>query len=293
MPNYESITATFDELIVSKYPESDGKYKSFILVNGEDGKKYQIKLNEHKQRHNINEFIAHYVGNCSDMPLLNGMFLEIDKKEIKNLIAKLDTFPKGYLKSFDLGAMKKNLFFGIEWMQHITSIDDERELLQRVGESSNKNSFYGLYSFDQFMKNYDRHLGNHLIVKIGNSKQYKLIDFDRVFASTNWSRVPSEYTCFTPFICTPSAQRYHSFLMYIVLDSSVKLVHSYAGKIQGIDTKDIKDMCDIISFVYDVPSIEILNIFRWIEYRRQEIVMECLVNEKHFPNITKGLYSVS
>lgn len=300
MPTYQQLVATFDELVINADDLKCGKppYKFFILVNVYDKTlkkyiKYQVKFNEHKQRHNINEFISHFVGSCSGMPLLNSCFLELDDNELKRVQDKIDTYDKGYLRTMDLSLIKDNSFFGIEWMAHITKIDDERELITRVGETSNRSSFYGLYAFDQFMKNYDRHLGNHLVVKIGNSKQYRLIDFDRIFSSTNWARVPMDYTCFAPFVCTPQAKKYHGFLMYIVRDSSIKLVHSYAGKLQGIDTHDIKDMCDIISMIYNVSSLEILNIFRWVEYRRQEIVMECMLNEKHFPNIKKGLFSAS
>lgn len=300
MPTYQQLNATFDELIINEDDLKYGKapYKFFILVNAYDEElkkyvKYQIKFNEHKQRHNINEFISHFVGSCSDMPLLNGAFLELDDDDIDAIQKEIDRHGKGHLKSIDFSSTNSNQFFGVEWMQNITKIDDERELIMRVGETSNRKSFYGLYAFDQFMKNYDRHLGNHLVVKVGNSKKYKLIDFDRVFSSTNWSRVASDYTCFTPFVCTSHAKRYHGFLMHIVNDKSIKLVHTYAGKLQGIDTKDIKGLCDIISIIYNVTSLEILNIFRWIEYRKQEIVMKCFMNEKHFPNIKKGLYSVS
>jgi len=291
MQNYEAIDATFDK-IVSGVLEH-GSRKFFILVNGSDGVKYQVKLNEVKQRHNVNEFISHYIGSCSDIPLVSGAFLELDILELKKIQEAIDSMPKNFYKQVDFSLNKENLFFGVEWKQHINKIDDERELISRVGETSNKTSLFSLYTFDQFTKNYDRHLGNHLVVKEGRSKKYYLIDFDRIFASTNWFNLPTDYKCFVPFVAHPSVQPYHSFLMYIVSDATLKFVHSYAGKLQSIKTESIKDMCDIISLLYNITSIEILNIFRWFEYRRQEIVMECQVNEKYFPRIKKGLYSVS
>ena len=298
MLTYTILESTFDELVVNEKGNAKEPYKFFILVNVYEESsntyvKYQIKFNEDKQRHNANEFIAHYIGSCSEMPLINGTFLELDNNELKKIQNKINTFSKGNLKAVDLTLMQQNIFFGIEWKQHVTSIDKERELLPRVLETVNKTSFFSLYAFDQFFKNLDRHLGNHLVVKEGNSKKYRLIDFDRIFASTNWSRVSIDYKCFKPFVCTPLVYRYHAVLMNLVVDSTLKYVHFYAGKLQGITDKDIKDMSDIILQIYDVSEEETKDIRRWIEHRREHIVMSCLINEKYFPRIKKGLYSVS
>lgn len=288
---YSVITATLDEIKINEDDLRRGKppYKFFLLVDGEDGKKYQVKLNEHKQRHNINEFIAHYTGSCSKMPLLDGVFLELDDIELKKLRDRLDKL-KGKLKSADIDMMKQGLFFGIEWKQNVVKIVNEAELMPRINETSNYKSFYSLFPFDQYLKNYDRHPGNHLVYKVGNSKQYRLIDFDRLFFSTNWSKVPSIKHDFSPILMMP----YHGFLNHQVNNSNIEDLHFYANYIQSIDDREIQDMCDIIRQIYNVPDLEVNQIEDWMLSRKADISMKCLENEKHFPNVTKkGLYSVS
>lgn len=284
MVDYDIYNATIDDIIPGV--QEKGLYKFFLLVNAENGKKYQIKLNESNQRHNINEFIANYIGNCSDMPLLDGAFLYLSDIELNNLKAYLSKNPQ--LTPVDLTIMKKNFFFGIEWKQHITPIDKEDELLTRVNETSNSQSFYSLYSFDQYLKNFDRHLGNHLVVQERNTKSYHLIDFDRIFASTNWSNLSSPLkNDFVAFSATPYAQPYHHFLMGLVDDTSLMDVLNYTGKIAKIKAEDIKDMCNIITDVYNVSKLESTQIFDWLNDRKGELVLECYKNEIHFPKITK------
>lgn len=292
MIDYNTINATLDEIIINEDNKRFGTtpYKFFLLVDGDDGKKYQVKLNEPGQRHNINEFIAHYMGSCSDMPLLDGVFLKFDDNEIKKLNDKLSSLPKDHLKPVDLSITKENLFFGIEWKQHITKINNEKELMQRVNDTSNSTSFYSLYSFDQYMKNYDRHIGNHLVTKDRNVKRYHLIDFDRIFASTNWSLVPTIKNDFSPLLSRP----YHSFLMGLADDSTIWNILSYAKKIENIQPEEVKDMCDIIAQVYDVSDSEMQEISSWMIDRKGKLVLKCYNNEVHYPNVTqRGLYSAA
>ncbi len=284
--------ASFDKIIINQDDVKYGNppYKFFILVDGEDGKKYQIKFNEDKQRNNINEFIAYSVGELADIPLVDHVFINLDSEDIQEIQEEL----RGYgdtLRKIDLSLHKQNLFFAVEWKPNVTKIDTGDELLDRVMGVSNGTSFFSLYPFDQSLKNYDRHLGNHLVTKESKATKYYLIDFDRIFSSTNWHRVPIDYKCFTPFAATEHCRDYHLFLLSLVTENTLKYVHLYTKKIASITDEDIKNMCDIMADVYDISTKEYDDIMQWFLHRKSAISMECIKNESYFPRVRKGLYS--
>lgn len=204
--------------------------KFYLLADGEDGKQYQIKLNGIGMRHNINEFIAHYLGSLSKAPLIDACFLYLEDNELKKLTSKLKSLPNGVLEDIDLSLMKENLFFAIEWKANVVPIEREEELKSIVFQTMNSEAFFSLYSFDQYLKNFDRHIGNHLVIKDGKQKKYYLIDFDRIFMSTNWLYIPRIINDFSPI----SSQPYHQHLISLVDDNNIKFVHTYANNIETI-----------------------------------------------------------
>lgn len=286
MPQYHTSSAVLYKLVRNDLNPK----KFFLLVDAEDGNQYQVKLNSYNQRHNINEFIAHYLGSCSDMPLIEAKFIHLEDTEITKLKSLLSSLPKEALEDVDIDMMKKNLFFGIHWKKNLTKINNEGELMRRVNDTHNASSFFSLFTFDQYLKNYDRHIGNHLISQEKNIKKYHLIDFDRIFASTDWSNVPTFFTDFSPLLLKP----YHAHLASLVCNRTIGHVHAYAGKIAKIQNIDIKDMCDMIAFIYDVPAKDIAGVYNWADHRKDQIVMKCFANEGQFVHVTKkGLYSVN
>jgi len=286
------IEASFDAVIITSNDLKFGKppHKFFILVDGLDGKKYQIKFNEHKQRNNINEYIAYTVGEMCDMPLVDHTFIKLHNEDIEEIEGAMSEYGDT-IRKVDFGLHKENLFFAVEWKQHVTKIDTEDELLDRVMSVSNGYSFFSLYPFDQSLKNYDRHLGNHLVAKESKITKYYLIDFDRIFSSTNWHRIEYDYKCFLPFAATSQGRDYHLFLLSLVTDKTLKFVNAYTGKIASILDEDIKKMCDTMLGIFDISKKEVEAIEQWFLYRKSEIAMECLKNEAYFPRVKKGLYS--
>lgn len=290
-PSYDIIGATLDGIRISDNERRDGRppYKYYVIANGDDGLQYQIKFCEPGHRHNVNELIAHYIGSCCNMPIIEGKMLHFSDGEMAKLRTKLDQL-RGKIRDVDLGVNKDDIFFGIEWKQNVVRIANQNELMHRVGEASNRESFWSLYSFDQYLKNFDRHPQNHLVFQSGNSRQYRIIDHDRIFRSTDWSHVSSLAGDFSPIMLRP----YHKFLYHQVTNNTVRLVHFYAGHIGAMREADIDDMCGIIRDIYNVSPPEIAGIRLWMTERKSRIVMKCFENENHFPNVSqRGLYATS
>jgi len=291
MPSYKILKATLDEIVIPGLGDPNAKppRKFFLLVNGEDRNKYQVKLNEVNQRHNINEFIAHYMGSCCEIPLLDAAFVYFDDKELKIVKEKIEMATKEYqLSLVDIDMMKQKTFFAVKWERNITRIIGQADLTKRVSEATNKNAFFSLYSFDQTLKNADRHPGNHLVVKRGSARYYHLIDFDRLFFHTNWSMLRPLMSDFSPI----AAARWHEHLMRIPRTETMPHVHYYAGRIRSISDRDIQTMCDTILDLYDVSADEVGLIKYWMTSRKSEIVDKCLENEKYFPNVAqRSLFS--
>lgn len=290
MIEYKKKKAVFIKAMRNEFNHS----KFFIIVEDAKGIQYQIKFNEVGQRHNINEFIAHYIGTSMGAPMLGCAFLKLEEGEMLRVKERIKSQVLN-LNEVDIWDQDDGTFFGVVWEQHTVSITREDELMDRVSASTNSKSFYSLYSMDQFFKNYDRHIKNHLVVKKGAHTKYYLIDHDRLFGSTNWASIPHYIDDFNPLIDHPRNSRpYHVFLIWIINDVNISYVHHYAGKIARITDDDIKDMCDTIIQVYALNNADIGMIESWAKHRKDQIVMKCFEHESILPNVKrKGIYSVS
>lgn len=268
--------------------------KFFIIVEDSKGVQYQIKFNEMGQRHNVNEFIAHYIGSCIEAPMLDGAFLKLEEGEMLRIKDRIRDQVK-HLNEVDIWGIDSGVFFGIVWDKNSTSMIYDAELIDRIPEATNARDFFSLYPMDQFLKNYDRHIKNHLLTKKGPHIKYNLIDHDRIFASTSWAYIPAYIDDFYPLA---KHQRYgmpyHSFLLLLLNDGNIFNAHHYAGKLAQITDDDIKDMCGTISQAYKISDAEISMIEAWVKHRRDHIVMKCFEHESILPNVKKkGIYSVS
>jgi len=274
MVEYHSLNANIIEIILS---EEAGKF--FILVHAEDGKVYQVKLNAPNQKNNINEYISHHIATVVDAPVLDAKFLYLDNVEIEKLNNKLLELSL----SADIHINHKNYFFGIEWKQNITSVKREKDLVKRINEASNRDKFYSLYPLDQYLKNYDRHIGNHLIVKTGNSVQYYLIDFDRIFASTNWGMM---FSLFKNFDCL-ALKDYHHFLSSLIDNSNYDYVLKYANSFSSIEDAEITSIIENIKYIYHINDVELKLLNEWLSHRRDNMFDSCYDNIKCFKRVSQ------
>lgn len=282
MVGYEIVEATLRR-IEPNIPNN----KFSVIAEASDGRYFQIKFCEVGGRHNINEFIAHYVGKEIGAPMIEGAFLELIDQELD----KVRNFLKvhaGIFKDLDMSISKDNIFFGVQWEKDTIDIKEEAELMPKVLKTTNKSSFYSLYPFDQFMKNYDRHIGNHLIVKYANRLHYRLIDFDRLFGNTDWNAIP---LLMYDFGCL-SLRDYHRFLYSIVKNDGYEHILVYSNNISTISHDVINDIISTISHIYIISQHELAMIRSWLSGRSRLMYDKCLENNGCFPNVKQKRLNV-
>ena len=261
--------------------------KYAIIVEAENGKYYQVKFCQaggHKN--NINEFIGHYISKLIEAPVLDGIFLKITDSELEKLKLKMSQYSA--FKPIDTGISKDNFFFGIEWIKDINEIKSPKELTAKLKTTSNRDSFYSIYPIDQITKNYDRHLGNHLISKQGKKVLYNMIDFDRIFNGTSWINttfLDDDFNCMK-VPSSPSQFNELEFLYGLVNNTNYDLVADFSAKLSNISDADIEDMCSQIDIIYRVSKSELDTIRKWFLKRKERIHNECLNNTDCFINVT-------
>lgn len=255
----------------------------FILVQGNDNKTYQV--NGPNQKSNINEFISNCIGLYINAPVLKGTFIKFTNKQIKRIKNKVESF-NGKIFQPDMSNIKNNILFGIEWKNSIISLQTNRELEIMLEEVSNKKSFYSLYAYDQYLKNFDRHIGNHLIVKEKNRKPscYYTIDGDRIFGNLTWTKVIDyidDYSCLF-------GEVWHKYLYELIDEEKYIIILDYSFKLNNISTEKIKNLINILSHIYTTTDKkEYAAIKKYLEKRKKNFYKICLENATCFPNINQ------
>ena len=262
-------------------------HKFAVIVEAENGRYYQVKFCQaggHKN--NINEFIGHYIARLIEAPVLDGIFLKLTDSELTKLIDKMSHFQN--FKPIDIAISKNNFFFGVEWIKDINEIKSPKELKKKLKTTSNKDSFYSLYPIDQITKNYDRHLGNHLISKQGKKVLYNMIDFDRIFNGTTWVNTTFLDNDFNCLKCKTSPNQFNEleFLYSLVDNTNFDLVADFSAKLSNITEENIADLCSQIEHIYTVSKSEVDTIMQWFLKRKERIHNECLNNTNCFSNVT-------
>lgn len=262
---------------------SDGRF--FLVIEADDNKTYQIKFNAYKQKSNINEFISNFIGKKINAPVLDGGFFVFTEEQINSIFIKLqNTYPEN--PPFpDMSNIKNYTFFGIEWQNSLITLQTNNELeilLEKVG---NKKDFFSLYAYDQYLKNYDRHIGNHLILKDGKNKpsQYCLIDGDRIFGSLDWSGITE---LLNNFSCMEAlGADWHKYLYSLVTEESYIFVLEFSFEIDSIKEEDIQLMKNLLSYIYTIDKIEYDKIAHYLTFRKKDFYQVCLKNATCFPKI--------
>lgn len=255
--------------IGGKIAKDDGRF--FVLIEGSDKKIYQVKFNLVTTKGNQNEMITHYIGTKMDAPVLNGCILVFSKRMLGSIIdlatASMRALPdKSFFKSTEL--------FGIEWYDGAKFANSEDEVKFFFTMCKNRNAFFAIYSFDQYLRNYDRQYHNHMIMKRDEDKKpshyYASIDGDRIFGSTGWSLLNQEKI---KFDCFP--EKFHNLLYSIVDDESYKTVMKYAVNILQIKESELDLLLKTLNDVYNDPKSEHDKIVEILKYRKDKIFDSC------------------
>jgi hypothetical protein len=262
---------------------NDRDQRFFVLVEATDNKTYQVKFNISNKKSNVNEFITNYIGKIIQAPVLNGAFLTFSDEQVSQIIKKRKM--KNLLEP-DMSDIKNNQLFGIEWQDSLVKLETNSELEVLLNKISNKKEFYSLYPYDQYLRNYDRHIGNHLILKDGKNQptQYCLIDGDMIFGSTHWDKV-LELT--NNFSCLEIGMSWHQYLYGLVSENEYIFVLEYSLNIEEIKISDIENLSSVISYIYKIDKKECDIIKHYLENRSKDFYSICLKNSVCFPNINQ------
>lgn len=263
----------------------DGRF--FIKVQASDSKTYQVKFNAPGQKSNINELISNYIGKIMNAPVLNGAFLTFSQDSIDKLIEYIKiTFPKTKLP--DMSCIKDNQFFGIEWQNSIMPLQTNTELEILLEKTNNSKGFYSLYSYDQYLKNFDRHLGNHIIIKDANKKPsyYSLIDGDRIFGSLNWEKVhifKDNFSCLKA-----EGAAWHNYLYGLIDDKKYDYVLEYSINLNDIKDEQIDLLMQVMQIIYTIDKSDYDRITQYLKSRKDGFYKVCINNATCFPNIRQA-----
>lgn len=265
--------------------------KFAFLAKASDGKIYHIKPSWQGHFNNINEYIAHHIGSLIGAPILHGSFIKINKKNMERWRDIVNSFHPNLMFPTFLPPCDDAVFFGVEYRRYASPASSVRELSFILKKANNKEGFFSQYAYDQYLRNPDRHLGNHLLLKDSHTILFYLIDFDRIFNGiTDWSSVKTDYPHFDCY----NIPGYNADLYQLVDNHSIKSVHNYAAKISNINDADINDICDTIVSAFNIKKDDLAIISQWLQYRREKIYDKCLENETCFTKVTqKGLGSAN
>lgn len=237
--------------------------------------------------HNPNEYIAHHIGSLIGAPILKGVFLQISPENMQKWDKLIHSFhPDAIFPTF-IPPYTKAIFFAVEFKQDKFHAKNVIELSYELKKASNKEEYYAQFSMDQYLKNPDRHLGNHIFFKDTHKLLFYLIDFDRLFRGhTDWSTLDVDILDFKCF----SDKDYNMDLYPTVCNTYMRTVRDYAAKIEKISDEDIEDILNTTSEVYGTDKIILDKLSQWLYKRRDEIFDACLKNETCYPKVSKKGY---
>lgn len=256
-------------------PAKDGRF--YVIAYLSDGRKFQVKFNVERSRGNQKELITNFVGKEIGASVLNGAFLKFTNNQINGLC---DVLEANGLKKPNLENFSKNIFFGIEWHDEAKSLKCEEELKEALSECKNRKEFFGIFPFDQFLRNYDRQYFNHIIVKIQGEKKpshYAIIDGDRIFGATSWDKLEEEKYKFECF-----HEDFHNKLYDLVGDDEYNTIYRFLIQITTVETGKL---LELMKKVYDDPKFENDKIKQVLDYRKEKIFDYC--DGSCFCNVTQ------
>jgi len=285
--NYNVIKAD----IVDILPNFENNKIAFIAKNikkkDEEQITYIFKPSWVGHYHNVNEYIAHHIGSLIGAPILDGVFLEISPDNMQKWDKIIKSFhPSAILPTF-IPPYNRAIFFAVEFKQDKFHAASVAELSNELKKTSNKEEYYAQFSLDQYLKNPDRHLGNHIFYQEPHKLMFYLIDFDRLFRGhTDWSTLDVDIKNFSCF----KDKNYNMDLYPTVCNTFIRQVHDYAAKIEKISDEDLEDILKTTSIIYGIDKINLGKLSQWLYTRRDEIYNACLINEPCYPKVSKRGY---
>ena len=258
----------------------------FVVVESIDGQLYQVKFNGADTTSNQNEFIGYMIAKECGVPVTGGVMLRFSEEMLERIAQRV---LEKYGHTVPLDIYKENVLFGSKWEDDSVTPSSDVHLRDLLADCRNKNEFYSIFPYDQYLRNYDRHHGNHLILKEGRNKKpsfYTAIDTDRIFGAVNWGMAEIEKD---KIECFPHP--FHQFLYELIDNASFTEVFRSAVRIEQIPSEYLNSIVDAVEHFYECDNDKLGIIRQFLLDRKSKISDEC-VKASCFKNVTqKGLHA--
>lgn len=270
MVNYDVITA-IDWL--SDFQKEHG-VSDYAIIKADDGKQYQVKFNFSNPR----EFIAHYIASLIGVPVPPAKIIYINDYLFEDISEYLTT----------LSPLPSKHYFAVEWYPNTVKWESYEEFFNELKTVENFDAFLSIFSYDQYLRNYDRHEYNHIIVREhAKRKVYNSIDADRIFAGHAINDILleiNEYNCHYPI--------YNGKILYsFIEDAHFTSILRYAATIGLIKAEEIADIISICDQLYGFSHDEQFKITRFLSERKDKIYDACMRNTKCYSKVRRSLYA--
>ncbi len=254
-------------------PNNIGTSK-WVLIKADNNITYQVKFNDVAVAHNTYEFIGNFIGKSIAVPIPNGVFLQIPDFLLSKCEEDLNF-------TIDRSQVVANIFFGIEWIYGQVQFYDTEILLEEIPNTINYEEFPSIFPYDQYLRNQDRHVENHLIIKTDTKQQfYYSIDSDKIFGGYPMTAILTEKEVFDCFGNPAYKPLYDS-----VAEEVFRIILLYSAKIQEI-SEDILSMLDeyLVDF-YGINLPIVNNIREFLNFRKTNFSEKCISNQGCYENI--------
>lgn len=246
----------------------------YSILKGKDEKEYQVKFNQSNSR----EFIAHYIATRIGVPVPEAKIIYISDYIMDDIVTT----------NTNVNPFNSKHYFGIEWKGNTIEWADYDELLGELNNVSNYTQFLSIFPFDQYLRNYDRHEFNHMILMEKNQKLfYNSIDADRIFFGYEYKDILNElgnYNCVYP--------EYNGKVLYSVIkEEDFDTILKYSNVISILDEDEIDDIVDICYQLYGIEKNERDNIKKFLLERKEKIYDSCMSNTDCYKNVMRRLHA--
>lgn len=250
----------------------------WVLIKGDNGITYQIKFNIGNSYCNTFEFIGNFIGKSISVPVPNASFLQIPEYILKICEKELNIV-------IDRSKVIENIFFGIEWIYGQVQFNDLEIFFEEVEKTTNYKEYPSIFPYDQYLRNYDRHIDNHLIIKTEKKQKfYYSIDSDRIFGGYSIQDILTEKNNFECFK-NPD----YKLLYDKITEEVFTIIMSYSSKIETLTDDKISLLDEYLSDFYGIDSNIRDNIREFLQFRKIDFTYKCIENQKCYRNVKQEI----
>ncbi|OHE06126.1 hypothetical protein, partial [Sulfurimonas sp. RIFOXYB12_FULL_35_9] len=149
----------------------------------------------------------------------------------------------------------------------------------------NYEEFPSIFPYDQYLRNYDRHIDNHLIIKTDKKQQfYYSIDSDKIFGGFPITDILVEKEVFDCFGNPAYKPLYDS-----INDKIFKIILIYSNKIEALKERELNMLDEYLSDFYGINLDVRNNIKEFLNFRKTNFSEQCISNQSCYENIHRPI----